>query len=372
VKKYFSLVALLIIVWGILSLALYSLWVHGAYHRDFFPLWTGARFAIFDGYELYAHETTQKIQIEVYGELIPEGKDQQGFSYPAQLLVILLPFWCIDNMEIAAALWEGWSVILLVFSLFLVQGLWKNRIPAWGLLVLTFWYYPLLMVYQGQFPAIAVFSLACGYRAFNDRNDILSGIIFSLGIIKPELVLVPYIVFLIIGLKNKRIGFILSFMFSQIVLLLFSFVLAGWWLPSWVQALTRYASYAQPNWALNTALQLHPLVLIALLSLVVFTSVFRHTQESLIAMSVPWGLILIPQTLMYGLTILLIPMALCWQRKTWWAVMVIWAIGWTLLALPPDFWRWQVILVSLPALGMIRLNTTKILLMDIRKPHPPE
>ena len=143
---------------------------------------------------------------------------------------------------------------------------------------------------------------------------------------------------------------------GQAVLFLASLLLAGWWLPGWLAALRRYASYAQSSFAPLTAWEAGPLFLILLtvfLALVLWRT--RWSEQSAFAAAVPLGMLLLPQTLMYGLTMLLVPLALSWRGRARWAVGVIWLLGWSALFWPVTSWRWQNLLFPMLALGAVAL-----------------
>jgi len=106
---------------GGVSIAIYSTWIHGADHRDSYPRWAGVRLALFNEQDLYSQETTRLMQLELYVAPLPPDADQQGFAYPAQLVVLLFPFWFIDDVEAAAAAWVGLSILIILSTLYLAR-----------------------------------------------------------------------------------------------------------------------------------------------------------------------------------------------------------------------------------------------------------
>lgn len=349
-------IALSLLLWGGLSIAIYSTWIHGADHRDFYPRWAGARLALFEGCDPYALETTKRMQVELYGAPLPSDADQQGFAYPAQLVVLLFPFWFINDVEAAAAAWAGLSIVIILSTLYLVRCIW-GKPPIWVLVGGLLWHYSLLMVFQTQVTAIPLAAVGVGYWAFSRQRDVAAGIALAVGIIKPELVLVPTVVLLILAVRARRWPFVLAFGLAQVMLFVGSIIIAGWWVPGWIQALTGYAAYAQTAWAWRTAWTTSPLVAVALLALI--WGLMKHTRWSepaAVAASVPLGMLLLPQTPVWGLTMLVVPLTMAWTGSARWAIVGAWLIGWLLVlgSHRHDWWQLQNLLM--PALTLVAVS----------------
>ncbi len=355
-RKPLFLAAALAVLWLALSAANYFAWVRGADHRDFYPRWAGARLALFERRDLYSEETTRLIQQRLYGGSLPPERDQQGFAYPAQLVPLLLPFWLVKDVELATALWEGLSVLMLGGALYLLRLRGQGGLPAWALLGLVLWYFPLLMVFQGQFTGLALLALAAGWRLFEQKRDWAAGAVLAAGVIKPELAALPCLVMLVLALRGRRWKWLGGFAAAQAVLLGASVLAAGWWLPGWLDALRRYAAYAQPAWAPATAWDAGPLFLLLLgaaLALLLWRA--RWSGRFAFGASIPLGMLLLPQTLIYGLTVLLGPLAMSWRGRARWAVGAAWLLGWSAVLWPVGSWRWQNVLFPLLALGALVL-----------------
>ncbi len=356
IRRRTTLIALSLLLWGALSIAIYSAWIHGADHRDFYPRWAGARLALFEGCDPYALETTRLMQIGLYGAPLPPEADQQAFAYPAQLLVVLLPFWLIDDVEVAAAAWAGLSILLMVAALHLVRTTW-GKAPVWVVVGMLLWQYPLLMVFQAQITALPLAAIGLACWAYGHRRDAPAGVALAVGVIKPELMLVPTVMLLILAIRAKRWRLVLAYGLAQAALLTGSIVAAGWWVPGWIRALGRYAAYAQTAWAWETAWTASPLAVIVLL--VLLWGIVRRTRWSepiIIAATVPLGMLLLPQTLMWGLTILVVPLTMAWTGRARWAVGGVWLLGWLLIlgSHRPDWWQLQNLLM--PTLTLVAVS----------------
>ncbi len=322
----------LICLWGASSLLTYQIWIHDTYHHDFYPWWAGARLALFEGKDLYAVETTRMMQIRLYGAVFPPEIDQQGFAYPAYLVPLLLPFWLIPNVEVATACWVGLSVILMLSALLLLRQI-RGTMPAWWVSLWLFWYFSLLMFYQGQITAFVLASFGIAYWAYQRNRDILSGSMLALGVIKPELVALPALILLLWALRTRRWKMIVSGMTVYVGLFAASLFISGWWVPGWLEAIGRYAQYAKINLPLGTVWKMAPSVAIFLV-IFIGLSLFlaKGNPHVFLANSVSIGLLILPQTLIWGLTILTIPLILLWQKQTRFLIFAIWVIGWLSLA----------------------------------------
>jgi len=341
--------------WVVLILVTYRVWIHRADHRDFYPLWSGARQALLEGRDLYDLETTRHTQLRLYGRELPPDRDQQGFAYPAILLPVLLPFWYVNDVEIATAAWEATSVLLLLGALLLVRKAWGNP-PRWGIALLLLWYYPTLMLFQAQITAVPLSAIAACLWLFQRRRDALAGAVLVFGFIKPDLMLIPTLVFLAFALWQRRWRFVAGMVTAALVLFGVSFMLQGWWIPRWFEALGRYTVYAQNSWALGTAWGLSPLVAALLVGFALFALVrLRRAFEPVITASIPLGMLLLPQTPIWGLTMLTLPLPLAWRGRAKWGVLGVWIIGWLLIvgSDQTDWWRVQNMLLPALTLGVV-------------------
>ena len=91
ILRWAAAIALSPLLWGRLSVAIYSTWIRGADHRDLYRWWAGIRLALFNEQDLYSQETTRPMQLELCSAPLPSDAGQQGFAYPAELLAILFP-----------------------------------------------------------------------------------------------------------------------------------------------------------------------------------------------------------------------------------------------------------------------------------------
>src|SRR5262245_41106223 len=108
-KRIPAIIAGALIMWVLVSMGVYTVWIHGADHRDFYGIWATARLLVTRGLPLYTPETNLQSQILMRGHAIPPGENQQWFLNPAFMVPLFLPYWLIADKEIAASIWVGMS-----------------------------------------------------------------------------------------------------------------------------------------------------------------------------------------------------------------------------------------------------------------------
>ncbi len=345
-----------VVLWLAVAAGTYAGWIHGADHRDLYPLWAGARLALLEGRDLYAPDTTLQIQETLYGGRLPPERDQQGFAYPAILVPLLLPVWLIPNVESATAAWEATSVLMLLAALWLARDV-RGRVPVWALALLLIWFYPLLMIFQAQVTAIPLLGLALALWAWRRDHDVLAGLVLVPVLIKPDLALIPILALCLLALRARRWRLIGALVIGGLLLLLASFAINGFWPPRWLDALGRYADYAQTVWPVGAAFDAHVIVGVALLAVVgIALWRTRWHDVSFYAAAIPLGMLLLPQTPIWGQTMLLLPLVLAWTRRARWAVIAVWLAGWLLALLTTGTpGGWKLVTVALPALTLVAL-----------------
>jgi hypothetical protein len=355
-KNNTTTLILLFLVAAITSLTTYFFWIRGADHRDFYPRWAGARLVLSGSNDIYTLEATREIQLSLYGKVIPVDRDQQGFAYPAIILPLLLPFGLINDVEIATALWNGFTVTLMVFGFLLLQS--RNATYSKSAIVLSiFWFFTLLTVFQGQITGILIAIFCIGYTALRRERAFLGGIIFSLGFVKPELAFIPILVLLITSVQKRNCSFILGLLAGLLVLLALSFGLLGFWFMDWLEAVIRYSQYAKVVWPLVYAFNLHPgFGFLFLLGIFLIIRWGWKNQEYLFAVSIPLSYLILPQTLVWGLALLLVPINMILSRRTRNPVLLLWFSGWISVfgyRTIADWWNLQGIIFPIAAILII-------------------
>lgn len=310
-------------------------------------------------HDLYSPESTRAIQIQLYGAPLPFNRDQQGFAYPAQLAVYLLPFALIPDVEVATAAFQGFSLVLLVLALFLFRT--KGDITSLYLIPgLILWQFTLLMLFQGQVTPIPLAAISLSWVLFDARKDFFAGIMLSFGLVKPELIIFPLLLILVYALIQRRLKFLWGSLMASGLCLAASVLMVGWWIDDWIQGVVWYSQYAKIVWPIGESWQINPL-LVCLIVATIVISIMRTWKNPRLcfAASVPAGILVFPQTMMWGLTMLTIPLMASWQGKTKYAVIAIWLIVWlSILGANIEGW-WKVQTTVMPFLCLLSISLAK-------------
>lgn len=350
---------LIVGLWVLIAFAAYQGWIHGVDHRDFYPRWAGARLALYEGRDLYSAETTRQMQLMLYGRERRAGEDPQAFAYPAILVPLLLPFWVIPNVEVATALWESTSLLLLIAAVIVVRSAAPDpKFPRGWIAPALFTPYVILMLFNGQITALPFAAVAFAYAGYERRRDWLGGAALVIGFIKPEIMLVPAVWFLLLALRDRRWRFLGGFLLAGVLLFIASLIVAGWWIPGWLDALQRYAAYAQVSWSPVAAWAVHPLLAVGVGALTLLTLTrFRLDSFGAAAGGTALGMLLLPQTLIWGLTMLSLPLAMTWRGRARTAAILAWLAFWAveiaavlLTASIADVWKLENAVLPLIAL----------------------
>jgi hypothetical protein len=345
-RNRLALAAVLFVLWFLIAATLYVTFVSKTDHTDFFPLWAGARLALFEAQDPYARETTTQIQQTVYGHARQPTEDQQGFTYPAHLIPLLLPFWLLP-MRIASALWSSLSVLMVLgLVCFLAQVSEKQWwIPA----LIGISAHVLLVVFQGQLTIFVAACLGLAYWTYTHGRTTLAGLFLVATTIKPELVLLPAAALLVIAVSERRSGFLLGLSVGGALLVGMSVVIAGFWVPRWLNQLGAYRTYAQSVWPVEVLYRNWPIcALVGGILLALAATVERWDHEIIFATVCAINIILLPQTLPYSLTILLVPVTLTvLARHPSWTLAVPVA-SWGAIFLP---YQTQMVAVPVAVLG---------------------
>ncbi|MCX8062269.1 MAG: hypothetical protein N3D16_06775 [Anaerolineales bacterium] len=300
--------------------------------------------------------------MRLYGLILPPNRDQQAFVYPAQLVVLLLPFGLIKNVKIATAIWQGFSLICLSWVILLLRESVSPKAPLWCVLIFVFWFYPSLMIFQGQITIIPLISLGSSLVLYvYYRKDLLSGLVLSISVVKPELVLLPIFCLISIAAQQKRYSLWKGFLIGSSGLFGITLLLLGWWVDDWIQSLLRYAGYAKVLWPIGEIWRIHPFLALLTLSILIYLFIrLRREPVYLIAYSVPLGMLLLPQTLLWGLTMLLIPLVVGCGGKRNEAIFVVWLVGWLFLFVRSDVVSWKVQAIIMPLISSLVLFATYV------------
>jgi Glycosyltransferase family 87 len=162
---------------------------------DYLAHWTGGRLVLEGaGERLYDIPTQLALQIQAVGE----NETFAWYVNPPYIALFYLPFAALPYPPSALA-WTLFAVILLLLSMRLLRPLVPDLGEAcWGTVLLAA--AAAAPVYEligsGQDSALSLFLWLAGIRLALARRDCLAGLTFALGLYKPQLFLLPPLLFL--------------------------------------------------------------------------------------------------------------------------------------------------------------------------------
>lgn len=220
---------------------------------DLYPRWLGARELLLHGRNPYSGEITREIQLGYYGrELDPtradDPKDQQGFAYPAYVVILLAPTVNL-SFDIVQRGFRSFLVLLAVVSVFLWLRVLRCR-PQLGtaliFVVLMLGWLPMVQGIKLQQLSLLVAALLAGCGACLAGGWLLlGGGLLALATIKPQLTW-PLVLWLLVWAGSawrSRRRFVFGFGLVMLLLLGGAQLVLPGWLRIFVEAIGQYHRY---------------------------------------------------------------------------------------------------------------------------------
>ena len=224
------------------------------YGCDFYPLWLTTRQILQDRNNPYTQETTNQIQIGLYGRTLNRPGDPpanyRAFAYPLYADFLALPVATLP-FSIVQAIGSILFPLIVVCTCWLwMRFLNLSLTPAslFSLFALTLASYPVLEGLYALQPSVIVALLLAGTAAALARNRLgIAGVLLALASIKPQLILIIALWLLIWASANSaRRRFSFSFLATLSALFLAAWLAVPGWLLPWVHALVAYRQYTDP------------------------------------------------------------------------------------------------------------------------------
>jgi hypothetical protein len=216
--------------------------------NDFLARWNGARYWLVEGTSPYDPEVSQTAQELIYGRpaVREQGEDVAHFVYPLPSMLFFGLFGLLQY-DVARAIWM--TLLEVGLPLLAIVGIrlsrWKpSRTMLLGTLIFSvLWYHGLRSVIVGQFAVIEALLMVGAILAFDQKSDLLAGVLLALAIAKPQMafLLIPYV--LIWAGRARRWTIVWTTIALIVALfLVFSFIEPGW-IIGWLRQVVDYTSY---------------------------------------------------------------------------------------------------------------------------------
>lgn len=303
---------------------------------DFYASWVGGR-AMLSGQNPYGPEQTRQIQLGIYRQIIPPNQYQHGFALPAHTGLVLLPLMLLP-FDWAILVWLGLQIPMFFAALLLGLHILDWPLSPRGLfglaLLTTLGYrYPLVAYSVGQMTIFVMLTLTLSAWLFGRGHPALAALALAGSTIRPDMALPALLLSVILTWRSPhRNRFWLALAAVSGGLLLIPILFTGdIWPLTWLQQVTAYGNRNPfntwppgllPGWA---AL----LLAIGLLLWLIFYLHRAWQTPSALRLSlltsagVLSGLLLLPQTGAYTLSLALIPSLILLRYAFGWLKVLI-------------------------------------------------
>ena len=291
---------------------------------DWFWIWVGGR-AILAGQNPYGPETTQTIQLGVFKKIIPPEEYQHGFPHPAHIAFVLLPFILLPFFW-SVLLWLSLQIPLFMASFFvgcktLNYTMHPYVLFLFILLTTLGFRYPLNIYVLGQLTIFVIFCSLLAVWLFQQGHARWAAVALACTTIRPDLALIAILLaFFLTRNSPGRNEFIATLLSAGFILAGLPMLFFGFWPLTWLQAIRAYGNNPFATWPpeLLPTIGLRAVLLIGLAAwtgyyvLLAWRKPDNFHNGLLIGAAILCGLIVLPQTGSYTLTLALIPAMILW------------------------------------------------------------
>jgi len=299
---------------------------------DLYPRWVGSE-AVLNGQSPYSLETRRHIWQAIYGSTSQPDGNPFGFYYPPSIATLLIPFillgFSIDSAAVlwSAFLWASWTTVLLVVIVQPPRGVDRRSLPlllSVLLLIGGLLFRPAFANYVlGQYSLFSVLMLVAAWVSHQHKKDILVGIFASLSLTKPALTVVPVAIFMIFYARSLKSY--LSFGLTSILLYLPPTLLLGWWVPDFLEDLSRYTLENRVSWSVGDIETIAGILWLMLSVYLIVSGLLRNDGVLVLSASLALGMIFFPHTADYDLVALVC--LLFWLASRWlWLERPLWPL----------------------------------------------
>jgi hypothetical protein len=223
---------------------------------DLYPRWVGTRELLLNHRDPYGPEVSQEIQIAFYGHALHQSYDNPGtkvldeqrFVYPVYVVLLLAPTVHVDFDQLNA-----WAPVLLAALTAISVLLWLRvlrwRPPPVFICAMMLFILASPQIAQGlrlrQFGLLVAFLIALASWCAVNEHYFLAGTLLALSTIKPQMVVLVILLFLMWSLADVRKRWALPAGFGVCLLILVGAgeVLLPGWPHSFLQGLQAYRRY---------------------------------------------------------------------------------------------------------------------------------
>jgi len=234
---------------------------------DLYPSWYGTRELLYRGRNPYGQGVSDEIQLAFYGRVLHQNYDQAGitvvdeqrFAYPVYVVFLMAPVVRLDFSQL-----QAWAPVILGILTSASVLLWLDvlrwRPPPTIVAALVLFVLASPQVVQGlglmQLGLLVSFLLALGTWCITRNHLVAAGAILALATIKPQMVVLPLIWFLIWSLnrRTRRWTLVASFGITLAALAGMGEIILPAWPRYFLNGMLAYRHYSPTTSPLNLIL----------------------------------------------------------------------------------------------------------------------
>ena len=219
---------------------------------DFLYRWMPSRLYLFEGYQNpYSPEVEYQVELAHHGHA-HQGTETPGiFAYPFYIIPIFIPFAAIENYITARAIWmtllECIHILLVIVTLRLFKVQLKMITLVFLILFSLFFSFFSQPIIDGNPSPIAALFVLLSLWAISKQKDWLAGMLLAFSTIKPQMVLLFFILVWIWAFSNRRWKIILGSFFTLVFLFGVSFAILPGWFNEFLKDIFLYPAIASPH-----------------------------------------------------------------------------------------------------------------------------
>lgn len=191
---------------------------HPNFPGDFCAFYTGARLYLQDHHQLYNLGAQRLFEQQLI------GRDDIPYYHPPYELLIWLPL-AHFSFQMAFWIWRGISVCLLIFASCMLSRTLSTRFSAAKTFAIAMAFFPIpYCLWMGQDSLLLLAIFAASVYLLSRQDEFLAGLVFGLGLFKPELMLPIAAVYVL----WRRWGFVGGILCSAFAVSALSLVMVGY------------------------------------------------------------------------------------------------------------------------------------------------
>lgn len=217
-------------------------------YSDLYSPWSGTRAALHH-VDPYSSAVTAQIQSDIYGHVLAptDPRDPEAFVYPPWIALPLAPTTLLpwSTVEFVFAILTPIAILVGAWAWLQLGGPGFDRSTSIAVYVLILASWPAVWGCYERQPSVFVIAAVAFSALFFCRGwEIAAGILLALATVKPQLVVLLVLWFLLIATRHRRRRFLGAFSVSIIALVGASAILFPGSIPDWIHAATAYTHAA--------------------------------------------------------------------------------------------------------------------------------